>query len=361
MPAPRRGSILEAVSLLHENGLHAEDVQRLLDRTRIRLVFTAHPTEARRRTVLEKHARVFSTLRDLDERSVLPREEERIADRLGATVAELWSSNEIRAIQPTVIDELQANLIHFRGGLSRVVPAFYRDVEEALAEIYPEHFFQVPPILTFGSWVGRDRDGNPNVTPEITEESLRLMRDAALVSLYGRLSELAGRISVSTLVVPDPARIQPLLSSYRQYFPELALDLQERNEHEPYRQLLTLMRERVQAARTGAHGQYATAAELVADLELIRQSLIDQGESMITQGDLHDLIRFAQVFGFHFARLEIRDHSSRHEHAIDELFRLVEVVPDYRALDEAARIELLARGDRRSPANHPRQPGAPLR
>ena len=149
--------------------MSGEDVVALLQRAQVRLVMTAHPTEARRRTILEKQARIFRTLRELDEQDLLPREIERVRDRLAATVAELWSSSEVRAVRMKVSDEIQANLIHFRTSLYHVVPEIYRDLEEAVAEIFPGDFVPVPSFLTFGSWVGGDRDGNPD--PELTGEA----------------------------------------------------------------------------------------------------------------------------------------------------------------------------------------------
>src|SRR5215204_1731109 len=171
-PAPRRGSIAEAIGLLAEQGMTANEFQELLNRAEVRLVLTAHPTEARRRTVIDKLARVFHVIRDLDERQTLPRDYDRIRVRLASTIAELWSSNEIRAIQPTVLDEVRAGLVYFRSTLIHVIPAIYRDIEEAAVEIYPDASVTVPSFLTFGSWVGGDRDGNPNVTPEVTVQTL---------------------------------------------------------------------------------------------------------------------------------------------------------------------------------------------
>ncbi len=342
-PSPRRGSIAEAIGMLKERGMSACDVQELLNHARIRLVMTAHPTEARRRTVIDKQARLFRVLRDLDERRTLPREEARARTRLASTVAELWTSNEVRAVQPTVIDELQAGLVHFRSTLIHVIPRIYRDLEEALVEYFPEHRFAVPSLLTFGSWVGGDRDGNPNVTPALTAEALRTMRRLCLELLEARLIELAGRISVSTLVTGEIPGIKGLIADNAERFPELAADLDQRNQDEPYRRALTLMRARLRAARREEPGAYTSPDELIADLRTIERSLVERGEPLIVQGDLHDVIRQVEVFRFHFARLDIRDHSKRHEHALVEVFASTGVEGAYSDLDEAAKVELLVR------------------
>ncbi len=342
-PQPRRGSLREAIGMLKDAGLTAADLRALLDRAEIRLVMTAHPTEARRRTVLEKQARIFRVLRDLDERVGSPAEEERIRKRLAATIAELWSSNDVRAIRLTVIDELQAILIHFRTTLFDVLPEIYRDLEEAIAEHYPDEVITVPPFLTFGSWVGGDRDGNPFVTPDVTRQTLKLMRDSCLASLDFRLGQVAGRISVSEVVAGSSPLLEPLLAENRARFPELGEDLASRNGDEPYRQVLTFMRERVRESAKGSPLGYARPAELLGDLRTIEQALIDQGEPLIVGGDLHDIIRLVEVFGFHYARLDIRDHAMRHEKAIDEIFAALGIVSGYSTLPEDLKHTLLVR------------------
>ncbi|MGE3799254.1 MAG: phosphoenolpyruvate carboxylase, partial [Thermomicrobiales bacterium] len=224
-----------------------------------------------------------------------------------------------------------------------VLPEIYRDIEEAIAEYYPGETIAVPPFLTFGSWVGGDRDGNPFVTPEVTRQTLNLMRDSCLGSLDAVLGQVAGRISVSDIVAGTTPLLDSLLDENRERFPELATELQQRNGDERYRQVLTLMRERVRASRESAPGGYAGPGELLADLRVIESALIDQGEPLIIGGDLHDLIRLVEVFGFHYARLDLRDHASRHEQTVGELFEAVGVVSGYADLPEDLKRTLLAR------------------
>ncbi|MDP9363516.1 MAG: phosphoenolpyruvate carboxylase, partial [Chloroflexota bacterium] len=341
--APRRGSLREAVALLKEGGLDAEGVRELLARAEVRLVLTAHPTEARRRTVIAKLARVFAVIRELDERRTLPADLLRARQRLGATVAELWASDEIRAVTPTVLDEVRANLVYVSSTLVEVVPRLYRDLEDALAEHFPGERLPVPPLLAFGSWVGGDRDGNPFVTPAVTEETLGVMRDAALAVLEGRLGELAGRLSLSTRVVGPAPLLDPLLAENAARFPELAADLARRNAGEPYRRAVTLMRERVRAARRHASHAYATADDLLVDLRLIERALLAQNAARIAEGDLRDVMRHVEVFGFGFAQLDVRDHAKRHAAALAAVFALTGVEPDYEGLSEPDRQVLLAR------------------
>lgn len=344
-PESRRGSVREAVGMLASHGLTASDVQGLLDRAEVRLVLTAHPTEARRRTVIDKLARIFAVIRDLDERRLLPDDQDRARARLASTVAELWSSDEIRAVSPTVLDEVRAGLVYFSSTLLQVVPQIYRDLEEALANTFPGTAFKVPPFLSFGSWMGGDRDGNPFVTPAVTVETLTVMRDLALRFWDERLTELSGRLSVHEGATGPATAIMPRLEAYRELFPHLGQDLARRNAGEPYRQLLTLARERVRAMQRDGervHG-YACPDELLGDLCLIETSLREQGQGLIAEGDLHDVIRQVEVFGFHLATLDLREHARRHELALAETFRLTGVESAYADLPEAGRTELLRR------------------
>src|SRR5690606_21487699 len=153
----RRGSVHEAIGMLKSDGMSADELQKLLNSSWIRLVLTAHPTEARRRTVIDKLARVFAIIRDMDERGVFAVESARNQTWLAATIAELWSSNEVRAVKPTVLDEVRGGLIYFHSTLLDVIPMIYRDFEDAVAAHYPDHEISVPSFLTFGSWIGGDR------------------------------------------------------------------------------------------------------------------------------------------------------------------------------------------------------------
>ena len=341
--APLRGSIREAVGILAERGVTADGLRDLLAGADVRLVLTAHPTEARRRTVIAKLARIFTIIRDLDERRTLPRDEERARRRLATTISELWSSDEIRAVTPTVLDEVRANLVYVSSTLVHVIPRLYRDLESAVAEVYPNQRITIPPFLAFGSWVGGDRDGNPFVTPDVTEETLSVMREAALGFLDGRLVELAGRLSLSTRVVGSTPLLDPVLAGGADRFPELAADLARRNAGEPYRQVITLMRERLRAAARHEPTGYREPAELLHDLRLIERSLLDQGAALIAAGDLHDVIRQVEIFGFHFARLDLRDHARRHTAALAGVFAITGLHADYDALPETDRAALLAR------------------
>jgi phosphoenolpyruvate carboxylase len=346
-PRPRPGSVREAIVELARRGVGADDVRGLLRQAELRLVMTAHPTEARRRTTIDKLARVFATLRRLDE--VARPDVEQTRRRLRATVQELWGSDEVRATSLSVIDEVRGGLIHFAATIAGAVPEVYRDLEDALESSYPGERFEIPALLSFGSWIGGDRDGNPFVTPETTLQTLELMREQCLRFLESRVELLAGRLSLSDRVGGPTPTLQPILSFGMASFAELASELDARNPTEPYRRALTFMRERVRATVAGDRGAYRAPSELLGDLRLVERSLREGAGGFTADGDLHDVIRQVEVFGFHFARLDIREHAHVHRRALTEIYATLGVGEYGELLSEEERIVMLVRdiADRR--------------
>jgi phosphoenolpyruvate carboxylase len=347
-PAPRRGSLRDVVSTLARSGTSASELQALLDRGELRLVMTAHPTEARRRTTIEKLARVFRMLRELDERAGADTDD--VRRRLRATVQELWGSDELRAITLTVMDEVRGGLVHFTTTLAEEVPRLYRDLELAIAELYPHAGIEVPPLLGFGSWIGGDRDGNPYVTPATTIDALNLMREQCLRFLESRVELLAGRLSLSERVSGAASGVAPILEAGAETFPELADQLETLNPEEPYRRAMTFVRERVRATSRNALPEgYTEPAELLADLRRVERSLLNGAGAFTAAGDLRDVIRQVEVFGFHFARLDIREHAGVHRRSLAEIYSTLEICEDYMSLSEDERITMLCRdiADRR--------------
>ena len=338
---PRDGSLRHVISALHVAGTTEDELAEVLGNAELRLVMTAHPTEARRRTTIDKLARVFGVLRELDERSHAPAADAR--RRLLATVQELWGSDDLRAVELTVADEVRAGLIHFSSTLADTIPRIYRDLEEAVAEFYPESAARrpVPPLLSFGSWIGGDRDGNPFVTPETTVSALELMREQCLRLIEAQLEQLAGRLSLSERLTGSAHGLEPILAAGRERFPDLAERLAGLNSEEPYRRALTFMRERIRATRKRVSGAYAEAAELLDDLRRVEASL-REGHGALTAGsDLRDVIRRVEVFGFHFAKLDIREHALVHRRALAEVYGALRVCEDYEGLGEDGRLALL--------------------
>lgn len=342
-PAPRRGSLRDAIGRLAADGVEAHELASLLASADVELVMTAHPTEARRRTTLQKLARIFATLRALDERRGTPSALVIARQRLAAAIQELWASDEIRAVSPTVLDEVRTGLMYFTSTLAEVVPALYRDLEAAVAEVYPEEDVPVPPLLRFGSWMGGDRDGNPYVTPEVTLEALEVMRDACLRFLYDQAVRLAERVSLSTRLVGGAEALERVLTDGAARFPDLTADLDARNPEEPYRRAFSLIARRLRATLEGDERGYPGPGDLLTDLRACDAALRSGGGAFVAEGELREVIRQVEVFGFHFARLDIREHAGIHAHAIGEVLAAVGIEDGYAKLGEAERIKLLAR------------------
>ncbi|HEU5097954.1 MAG TPA: phosphoenolpyruvate carboxylase [Roseiflexaceae bacterium] len=355
---PRTESILSAVLGLKQAGVEAPAIQRWLDTALILPVFTAHPTEARRRTTLEKLRRIADVV-ERQSAGLLPAERVEAERAITEEIVGLWQSDEVRIVRPTVIDEVKNGLYYFEAGLFDLIPRLYRDLERALSQHYPEHAWRVPALLRFGSWMGGDRDGNPYVTPEVTIETARLLRVAGVRRQISAVEELSHRLGQSIRQVAISEELQRSLDADAERFPAVAELLARRNPYEPYRQKCTYIREKLLRSLDHASKHapdwgsaeplppeghfYHYAGELLADLQVMEKSLRANAGASVADGALHDLIRQVEVFGLHVAKLDIRQHSERHTTALAEVLKAAGVCADYVALDEAARVELLSR------------------
>ncbi|MDQ3678251.1 MAG: phosphoenolpyruvate carboxylase, partial [Actinomycetota bacterium] len=342
-PGPRRGGLYEAITQLAADGTSATELHDTLASAEVRLVMTAHPTEARRRTTVSKLSRIFALLRSLDERRPSTGEQEQIRRRIAAAVQEMWSSDELRATSTSVLDEVKAGLVYFTSTLADVVPEIYRDLEAAIAENYPGSDVRVPALLTFGSWMGGDRDGNPFVTPAVTAAALELMQETCLYYLQDSVRGLAEHASLSSRLAGEPEELRELLERLDGLCGQLAADLRAHHPEEPYRRLFKLLAERVRATRKGLKGAYARPAELLGDLHTAERSLERQGASFVAADALRDVIRQVEVFGFHFALLDVREHADVHSAAIAEVLEELGVQEGYAELSEEQRIAVLSR------------------
>ncbi|MEN9938181.1 MAG: hypothetical protein RLZZ387_4760 [Chloroflexota bacterium] len=356
--APRSESIAAAVAQLRQDRVPAEQIQRWLDTARVQPVFTAHPTEARRRTTLEKLRRLA---RLVERRFAGPLHGFELAEntrRIHEEIVGLWQSDEVRVVKPTVLDEVKNGLYYFESSLFDLAPLLYRELEHALREHYPEHQWRVPSILRFGSWMGGDRDGNPFVTPEVTVETVRLMRVTATRRHIAAIEDLSHRLGQSTRQTPVSAELAQSLAADAVLFPDVAALLEYRNPFELYRQKCTYIREKLVRTRDFAERyspdwgrdthaadphRYHRHAELLAELHMMQRSLHENGGATAADGVLADIVRQVEVFGLHMATLDIRQHSERHEAALTEIFAAAGVCGDYRALAEHERVALLSR------------------
>ena len=290
-----------------------------------------------------------------------PRPRRRPRERLRATVQELWGSDELRATSLTVLDEVRGGLLHFATTLADTVRASTAISRRRCAEHYPDAAIDVPPLLGFGSWIGGDRDGNPYVTPETTVQALDA--DARAVPALPRGAGRAARraaVAVGARQRPG-AGLEPILERGAELFPELAEQLRELNPEEPYRRALTFMRERVRATPRRDAGRLRRAGRAARRPARASSARCATAPGAFTAaGDLHDVIRQVEVFGFHFATLDIREHAKVHRaRARTRSTRRSAICDDYAALAERDRIALLCRRHRRpAPADSRRHRAA---
>jgi phosphoenolpyruvate carboxylase len=337
---PLHESIAAALATLADQQVEPSAVEATLRRLSIEPVVTAHPSEARRRSLLHHLERAAALIARLDDPSSTEAERADVRERLLARITLLWQTAETRVERPSVLDEVQSALYALAGPVYDVVPRSYRALSAALGGTYPSLARRLPPqLVRFGSWVGGDRDGNPAVTPAVTRASARLLR-AAVLQRYEHDVEALGRdLSVSARLVGVS---QELLTSIERDRDLLGLQPVRQWRDEPYRRKLGLITSRLQRTESGEAGAYESAAELSADLGLIEASLRSHGGDRLADDALLDLRRRVDSFGFYLAQLEIRQHAGVHAEAVAELLALTGD-PGYPDLPEPERRALLER------------------
>ncbi len=349
------GSFDDTLRRLRDEGVSAEQVQRLFDHLTYLPVFTAHPTESKRRTVADAFRRIFLIAQRLHRQRL---NEEELEEQLQAILTEiqiLWKTDEVRVHKPQVSDEVHQGLHYFRESLFHAVPETYRTLEKAVRRTYgAASGIRVPSCIRFGSWIGGDRDGNPFVKPETTELSVRLHHELILEEYQRHVVALGRVLSHSVpLCQPAPAFLDSL-DADEDYWIESMGQALRRYAAEPYRRKLAIMGhrlaanlERVRSRIRGDHhevlpGGYDSGADFLADLTLIRDSLAHHGDANAAAGPLQDLIRLAETFGFHLVSLDCRQESGRHSRAVTELFERQPGAPYYDAFEEDQRLMALA-------------------
>ncbi|MDR3707582.1 MAG: phosphoenolpyruvate carboxylase [Capsulimonadaceae bacterium] len=342
--AIRPESVRDAIRRLKEDlDLPAEDVREIVSSLSILLVFTAHPTEARRRSVQQKLRRLSGWLARLDEPLLAPSAMDALRADIAAEIETLWETDEVRSTRLTVIDEARNVLEYFQHTLCDVAPRLYQDLDAALAHYYPGASFDNPAFLQFGSWVGGDRDGNPTVTLDHTSEILELQRRIALQQLSVRVDDLRDRLSESTSYVEPPKSLIDSLWRDAMAFPDVANRVQIRRALEPFRQKAYFMYERLRRTIDGKEQNiYESRDQLLDDLHLIYENLIACGSKRAADRIIRPLLARTRMFGFHLAHLDIREHKSRYMKTLDELL-VAAGLPVASGLPEQERLALLER------------------
>ena len=351
-----RGSFDHSLRQLHADGVDAAGLQRLLNELAYLPVFTAHPTEAKRRTTLETHRRIFLLTLDLHRHKLNDEEQQ---DRLGQILSEiqvLWKTDEVRVHKPQVTDEVRQGLYFFRESLFGTLPQVYRNLERAVRRLYGiDSGVTVPSFVGFGSWIGGDRDGNPFVKPETTELAVRMHCELVLEEYIERVRRLTRILSHSNSLMQPSAPFLDSLDDDEDYWLHTMRQTHRRYFHEPYRRKLFIVRHRLETtlARVRARIQddqspeilpegFVHEGELLDDLYLIRDSLISHGDANAADGELKDLIRLVETFGFHLVHLDVRQESTRHTEAVIELFARQPGAPLYDAFSEEQKLLALA-------------------
>jgi len=355
------GSFDATLRELQESGVNATQLQQLLDKLHYHPVITAHPTESKRRTIRDLLRRITAINKRLNENNLSKDDYDECIQKFQNLIQVLWKTDEVRFTRPQVRDEISYGLTYFKECLFETVPLVYRHMERAIERIYGKDEssatrLTLPSFLHFGSWIGGDRDGNPNVKPETTRMALWLQSQAILSEYISRTQHLIGTLTHSiTLCTPSKELLDSLASSDL-YTSNAFPTKPERFSNEPYRRKMAIVRYRLRqnqayiklklegetpSSKEVLEHRYQNESEFLQDLYMIRDSLIGHGDQPVAEEDLKDLIRLVETFGFFLLHLDIRQESSRHTEAVAEILSRYSI--DYLSLDEPQRIETLCK------------------
>jgi len=331
-------SIENAIVNLKEAGYTAEDIKEAIPHLSIRLIVTAHPTETTKRTILDIKKRLSRRLKELDNPYLSEKEANFIKENILNEITILWQSNELSYQKPSVLDEVKGGLYYFDNTFFDVLPDIHREMRISLLKHFPEEEWRVPNFLRFGSWIGGDRDGNPFVTHDVSWQTLELQRELIITKYLEVFDYLINRYSYCTsrIHVSDDL-IQLVEEKEDKYLTE---SQKWSTETEIYRRALAFMRYRLtQVGKTDAG--YKNPEEILQELRIIRKSLKQHLPTHDELRRIDRVIRQFELFGFHLASLEVRNHSGEHEIAIHEILAKVNIAKDYAALSEEEKQEKL--------------------
>jgi phosphoenolpyruvate carboxylase len=339
---PQRGSIEEALLELSGKDRDLDFVEKILNMTTIVPVFTAHPTEATRQTVLRKILNISELLLRREISNLTPDELADLRRQLHAEITMLWQTNEIRMNRVSVYDEIRRGLFFFSEILYDTIPVFYDRLNRALSKVFDAANL-APVILKFGSWIGGDRDGHPFVTAEVTKTSITLQKRQILSSYLKDADLLYETMSSSTRLVGASKELADSVDSDKQNLSEQIKEQELKDLSEIYRVKVFLIYHKLKNTMEERGYRYKSSAEFVADLELMYRSLDSNRGRVIAESRILPLIYKAKTFGFHLASLDIRQNSDVLLRAASGLLKASEVEDRFERLDEPARVRLLTR------------------
>lgn len=328
---PQPGELRGTLRRMRQAGIDASQALEFLGRICIVPVFTAHPTEVARRSVLFKRRRLGDLLESLDQ---VPLPDEELAARQDAILAEitaLWQTDEVRSHRPAVQDEIKLGLDYYDIAIFETMPRLFEEIATALRDEYDLEIGpnDLPQVVRFGSWIGGDRDGNPNVTPEVTHEAIATARRKLLTYYCRRVQLIVDLLTPSAQRVVITPKLQQKLQSYFSLLEKSGVDLADKFAHELYRRFAVCIHLRLQAAlppriaeKTAALPPYRSARELLDDLEMLRDSLAEHKGLRLARSLLDPLVREVRTFGLHLHTLDIRQHARLHAQALLETAEL---------------------------------------
>jgi len=321
-------SILNAIRTLKQKGKTASEVRSLLHQTRLRLVLTAHPSEAKRQELLIKLRHIAQMIEKRDRQMLLPREIGRLKAELAEEIEELWQTRPIRASKKQVADEVDFGIYFIKSVIIDVVIDIYEDLQVALETFYPdEDWSELPPVLRYASWIGGDRDGNPNVTTEVTIQTLATLHHTARQIYLEEIRFLSQHLTQDTENVGASSALHAAVgaseNSTKQY------------HSEAYRQQMTIICHKLE------NDAYRSSRGLLHDLLLVQESLNSHRGRRVAMGAVQRLIRKVRLFGLHLVPLEIREDARLHAAALEEIFNYYGIVENYIALPEEEKQNLL--------------------
>ncbi len=319
LPGSFRGTLLR----MKKSGISCGAALAALRQIMVTPVFTAHPTEVARQTVLLKRRRIAEQLERLDRLPLTVGEAVRCEQVIQAEIASLWQTDEVRQTKPTVNDEIRMGLRYFRLSLFETLPRIYAEVAESVREVYGTvlEVDELPNLLSFGSWIGGDRDGNPLVKPECVKDAVELARAVIFREYIREVEFLSDCLSSSSRQTGASAEILSRLAQYKGSMHGASMLWGQGNTMELYRRFLSYVLYRLQRSREGPHvqGSYKDATEFESDLVMLRSSLMANRGKRLAEVFVDPLLQQLRTFGFHLQVLDIRQHARVHAEVLQEI------------------------------------------
>jgi len=318
---PLAGSFRGTLARMRDAGMTADQALQALRQVKVVPVFTAHPTEVARRTVLLKRRHIARQLELLDSLPLPPAEALALENAIATEITALWQTDEVRVQKPQVTDEIRMGLDHYPMSIFESLPRLYSEMRESFREVYGMELCaeQVPQVLFFGSWIGGDRDGNPFVTVESTREALERARNTILAHYISEVDRMMEQLSSSCHQVEVSEDFRDKLHEYTASMGEEPARLARISSTELYRRFLSFVIVRLRQTRSGEEDAYGSASEFEADLRLVYHSLERNRGEDLANLLLDPLLRNVRTFGFHLAALDIRQHAAVHKQALEEV------------------------------------------